>query len=57
MTGEELFVEIGKVDEELINEAECYRRVMLLERYKGHQLPLAASVFLTALLAAKDFFQ
>lgn len=56
MTGEELFVEIGKMNEEFIKEAEHYRRISLWERCKGHQVPLAASVFVTILLAAKEYF-
>lgn len=56
MTGEELFTQMGKVEEEFILESEQYQRNSLCNKYRKQLLPLAASVCLCILSAAKDFF-
>ena len=56
MTGEELFTQMGKMEEEFILEAEHYQRNSLWNKYRKQLLPLAASVCLCILSAAKDFF-
>lgn len=56
MTGEELFTQMGKVEEEFILESEQYQRNSLWNKYRKQLLPLAASVCLCILSAAKDFF-
>ena len=56
MTGEELFTQMGKVEEEFILESEQYQRNSLWNKYRKQLLPLAASVCLCIVSAAKDFF-
>lgn len=56
MTGEELFTQMGKVEEEFILESEQYQRNSLWNKYRKQLLPLAASVCLCILSAAKDCF-
>ena len=56
MTGEELFTQMGKVEEEFILEAEQYQRNSLWNKYRKQLLPLAASVCLCVLSTAKDYF-
>lgn len=56
MTGEELFTQMGKMEEEFILESEQYQRNSLWNKYRKQLLPLAASVCLCILSAAKDGF-
>ena len=56
MTGEELFTQMGKVEEEFILESEQYQRKSLWNKYRKQLLPLAASVCLCILSAAKNCF-
>jgi len=56
MTGEELFTQMGKMEEEFILEAEQYQRNSLWNKYRKQLLPLAVSVCLCILSAAKDCF-
>ena len=56
MIGEELFTQMGKVEEEFILEAEQYQRNSLWNKYRKQLLPLAASVCLCILSAAKNCF-
>ena len=56
MTGEELFTQMGKVEEEFILESEQYQRNSLWNKYRKQLLPLAASVCLCVLSTAKDYF-
>ncbi len=56
MTGEELFTQMGKVEEKFILESEQYQRNSLWNQYRKQLLPLAASVCLCILSAAKDCF-
>lgn len=56
MTGEELFTQMGKVEEEFILESEQYQRNSLWNKCRKQMLPLAASVCLCILSAAKDCF-
>lgn len=56
MTGEELFVEIGKIDENMILEAENYKRECCLRKCDGKLMPLAASILLLVSTMAKECF-
>ena len=56
MTGEELFTQMGKVEEEFILESEQYQRNSLWNKYRKQLLPLAASVCLCIVSAAKNCF-
>lgn len=56
MTGEELFTQMGKLEEVFLLESEQYQRNSLWNKYRKQLLPLAASVCLCILSAAKDFF-
>ncbi len=56
MTGDELFTQMGKMEEEFILEAEQYKRASLWNKYRKQMLPLAASVCLCIVSAAKNCF-
>lgn len=56
MTGEELFVEIGKIDENMMLEAENYKRECCLRKCDGKLMPLAASILLLVSTMAKECF-
>ena len=56
MIGEELFTQMGKVEEEFILEAEQYQRNSLWNKYRKQLLPLAASVCLCIVSAAMNCF-
>ena len=56
MIGEELFTQMGKVEEEFILESEQYQRNSLWNKYRKQLLPLAASVCLCIVSAAKNCF-
>lgn len=56
MTGEELFTQMGKLEEVYLLESEQYQRNSLWNKYRKQLLPFAASVCLCILSAAKDCF-
>lgn len=56
MTGEELFTQMGKLEEVFLLEAEQYQRNSLWNKYRKQLLPLAASVCLCIVSAAKNCF-
>ena len=56
MTGEELFTQMGKVEEVFLLESEQYQRNFLWNKYRKQLLPLAASVCLCIVSAAKNCF-
>ena len=56
MTGEELFIEIEKIDDNMILEAEKYKRERHLRKCDGKLLPLAASILLLVSTMAKECF-
>ena len=56
MTGEELFIEIGKIDDNMILEAEKYKRERRLRKCDGKLMPLAASILLLVSMMAKECF-
>ena len=56
MTGEELFIEIGKIDDNMILEAENYKRERHLRKYAGKFMPLVASILLLVSTIVKEYF-
>ena len=56
MTGEELFTQMGKLEEVFLLESEQYQRNSLCNKYRKQLLPLAASVCLCIVSAAKNCF-
>jgi len=56
MIGEELFTQMGKLEEVFLLEAEQYQRNSLWNKYRKQLLPLAASVCLCIVSAAKNCF-
>ena len=55
MTGERLFMEIGKIDDNMILEAENYKREHHVSKCDGKLMPLAASILLLVSTMAQKY--